>query len=177
MALLLNFSNSLMPLVIVFIVTYGLIRQINVFEAFISGASEGLKVVATILPTLVGLLLAVGMLRHSGGLDGIIRLLRPLLSFTQFPIEAVPIALLRTFSSSASMGLIIDIFKMYGPDSFIGRLVSIMAGCTETIFYTLSIYFMSIHIKQTRYTVPIALLASFVGIVSSYFLTLYLFGS
>lgn len=176
MSFLLSFSNSLMPFVMVFIIIYGLIKKINVFEAFIIGAKDGLKVIYTILPTLVGLLLAVGMLRTSGGLDGITRLLAPLVRFTQFPLEALPVALLRTFSSSASMGLIIDIFKTYGPDSFLGRLVSIMAGCTETIFYTLSVYFMSIHIKNSRYTVIGALLASLAGIISSYVLTLYLFG-
>lgn len=158
------------------VVSYALLKNINVFEAFVCGAKEGIHVVISILPTLVGLLLAVGMLRVSGALDGIIRLLSPFLTFTHFPTEAVPVALLRTFSSSASMGLIIDIFKNFGPDSFLGRLVSIMAGCTESIFYTFSVYFMSIHIKNTRYTVPVALIATFCGIVASYQLTLYLFG-
>lgn len=176
MKFLLSLSDFLVPCVMLFIVAYGLFKQIDVFEAFITGAKEGIQVVLSILPTLVGLLMAVGMLRASGALDGIMRLLTPFIGFSNFPKEAIPVALLRTFSSSASMGLIIDIFKHSGPDSFLGRLVSIIAGCTESIFYTLSVYFMSIHIKNTRYTVPVALITSLVGIIAAYQLTCYLFG-
>ncbi len=176
MQFLLGLSDYLVPLIIVFIVAYAFCQQIDVFEAFIAGAKEGISVVLSILPTLVGLLVAVGMLRTSGALDGIVRLISPLLGFTHFPSEAVPVALLRSFSSSASLGLIIDIFKHVGPDSFLGRLVSVMAGCTESIFYTFSVYFMSIHIKNTRYTVPVALIATTAGIIAAYQLTLYLFG-
>ncbi len=175
MELLLSFSDYLVPSVIVFIVTYGLLKNINVFEAFIEGATEGVKIVVSILPTLVGLLIAVGMLRVSGALDGIVRLIEPLLSFSNFPSEAVPVALLRTFSSSASMGLIVDIFEHMGPDSFVGRLVSVIAGCTESLFYTFSVYFMSINIKDTRYTVPVALLSSLAGIIASYYFTIQFF--
>jgi spore maturation protein B len=94
---------------------------------------------------------------------------------TGFPSEVVPIALMRTVSSSASTGLILDIFKTYGPDSFLGRLVSVMFGCTETIFYTMSVYFMTIKVKNSRYTLAGSLLATFVGIAASYLLCVYLF--
>lgn len=168
-------SDFLVPTVILFIVIYGLLKGVKVFEAFIEGAKDGLSVAVAILPTLIGLMVAVGTLRSSGALDGIVRLVTPLLSFTGFPAEVIPIALMRTFSSSASTGLILDIFKTYGPDSFLGRLVSIMFGCTETIFYTMSVYFMSIKIKNSRYTLAGALLASLGGIVTSYLLASYLF--
>ena len=176
MKILMYISDFMVPTVIILIVVYGLLKRINVYESFIEGAAEGLKVVVNILPTLIGLMMAVGMLRVSGALDGITTLIKPLLSFTNFPSEIVPVALMRTVSSSASTGLILDIFKNYGPDSFMGRLVSIMFGCTETIFYTLSVYFMTIQIKKTRYTVAGALLATFVGIIASYLLTVYIFG-
>lgn len=176
MKILMYISDFMVPTVIILIVVYGLLKRINVYESFIEGAAEGLKVVVNILPTLIGLMMAVGMLRVSGALDGITTLIKPLLSFTDFPSEVVPIALMRTVSSSASTGLILDIFKSYGPDSFMGRLVSIMFGCTETIFYTLSVYFMTIQIKKTRYTVAGALLATFVGVIASYLLTVYIFG-
>ena len=176
MQFLLSISDYLVPCVMFGIVLYALIKQVDVFAAFIEGAKEGLNVVVSILPTLVGLLVAVGMMRTSGALDGIVRLLSPLLGFTQFPVEAVPVAMLRTFSSSASMGLVVDIFKNFGPDSFLGRLVSIMCGCTESIFYTLSVYFMSIGIKNTRYTVPVSLIATLTGIFAAYQLALRLFG-
>jgi spore maturation protein B len=169
-------SDWLIPIIILGIVIYGLLRNINVYEAFIEGAADGLKVVFDILPTLIGLMMAVGMLRSSGALGGISNLIKPLISWSNFPSEVIPIALMRTFSSSAATGLILDAFKTYGPDSFIGRLVSVMFGCTETIFYTLSVYFMCIKIKDSRYTLVGAILATLVGIITSYYLTLWIFG-
>lgn len=176
MKLLVTISDFLVPTVMFAIVVYGLVHKVDVFQSFIDGAKEGVNVVVSILPTLVALMLGVAMLRTSGALDGIVRLLSPLVSFSNFPTEVIPIALMRTVSSSASTGLILDIFKSYGPDSFIGRLVSIMFSCTETIFYTMSVYFMAIKVKNTRYTVVGALLASLVGIIVSYLLTVHLFG-
>ncbi|MEG0013882.1 MAG: spore maturation protein [Cellulosilyticaceae bacterium] len=176
MKFLMYLSDFLVPTVIIAIVTYGLLKKVNVYESFIDGATEGLKVVVNILPTLIGLMMAVGMLRTSGALNGIVTLLSPLINLTHFPAEVVPIAMMRTVSSSASTGLILDIFQTYGPDSFLGRLVSIMFGCTETIFYTMSVYFMTIKVKKTRYTVVGCLLATLVGIIASYFLTMYIFG-
>ena len=176
MKFLVTLSDFLVPTVMFLIVVYGLIHKVDVFQSFVDGAKEGINVVLSILPTLVALMLGIAMLRTSGALDGLVRLLSHLVSFSNFPTEVIPVALMRTVSSSASTGLILDIFKNYGPDSFIGRLVSIMFGCTESIFYTMSVYFMSIKIKNSRYTVVGALLASLVGITMSYLLTVYLFG-
>lgn len=176
MKFLMSLSDFLIPAVMIAIVIYGLLKKVNVYESFIDGATEGLKVVVNILPTLIGLMMAVGMLRTSGALDGIVTLFKPLIDLTHFPAEVVPIAMMRTVSSSASTGLILDIFKTYGPDSFLGRLVSIMFGCTETIFYTMSVYFMAVKIKKTRYTLVGCLLATLVGIISAYLLTMYIFG-
>ena len=175
MLILLGISDWIFPVIIISIIVYGLLKGVNVYETFVEGAAEGLKVVASILPTLIGLMIAVGMLRSSNALDGIARICTPLLSWCDFPAEVVPAALMRTFSSSAATGLVIDLFKTYGPDSFIGRLVSIMFGCTETIFYTMSVYFMTIGIKKSRYTLPGALLSSFIGIIAAYLLTCYFF--
>lgn len=176
MQFLIMISDWMIPAVMCFIIIYGLMHNVNVFEAFIEGAMNGLKTVVSILPTLVALMLGVGMLRISGALDGLVRLITPLISFTDFPAEVVPIAMMRTVSSSASTGLILDIFKTHGPDSFLGRLVSIMFGCTETVFYTMSVYFMCIKVKYTRYTLAGALIATIVGIVTAYWLTGYIFG-
>lgn len=175
MEIFMYISDFIIPVLIFIIVAYGFKQKVNVFESFIEGAKEGLSVVVSILPTLVALMLGVGMLKSSGALNGIVRLLKPFFFFTDFPTEVIPIAIMRTISSSASTSLILDIFKTYGPDSFMGRLVSIMFGCTETIFYTMSVYFMTVKIKNTRYTVIGGLLASLVGIISAYFLTCYLF--
>lgn len=176
MAILLGISDWIIPSIMIGIIIYGLLHKINVFEAFIEGAADGLKVVVDILPTLIGLLVAVGMLRTSGALDGIARLIAPLISWSNFPPQLIPVILMRSFSSSAAIGLIIDLFKIYGPDSFIGRVVSIMFGCTETIFYTMSVYFMIIKVKKSRYTLPGAALSMLSGVIAAYFLTLLFFG-
>ncbi|OON98230.1 MAG: spore maturation protein [Epulopiscium sp. Nele67-Bin004] len=176
MNIFMSISDYIIPVICALIISYGLYKEVNVFEVFVEGAMEGLKVAVQILPTLIGLLVAVGMLRASGSLDGLVRLITPLISFTDFPSEVVPIAIMRTVSSSASTGLILNIFETHGPDSFIGRLVSIMFGCTETIFYTMSVYFLAANIKNTRYTLAGALIASVVGIIASYYLTIFIFG-
>lgn len=176
MAVLLGISDWMIPSIMIGIIIYGLLKNVNAYEAFIEGATDGLKVVVDILPTLVGLMIAVGMLRASGALTGISKLFAPLISWSNFPPEIIPVALMRTFSSSAATGLIIDLFKTYGPDSFMGRLVSIMFGCTETIFYTMSIYFMTVKVKKSRYTLAGALFSSLVGIIVAYLLTVRFFG-
>ena len=176
MAILVKASDWIMPIIIVAIIVYGLLKNVNVYEAFIEGASAGIKVILDILPTLVGLMVAVGMLRSSGALDGLCTLIRPLISWTKFPVEAIPTILMRTFSSSAATGLMLDIYKNFSPDSFIGRYISIMFGCTETVFYTMSVYYMTIKIKKSRYTLAGALFATFAGVMVAYYLTLFVFG-
>lgn len=176
MAWVLLLSSIMIPLVIISIVLYGLLKGINVYDAFVEGAADGLEIVVKLLPTLIGLMMAVGMLRTSGALDGITRLISPLISWTKFPIEVVPLTLMRSVSAAASVGLLLDNLKAYGPDSFIGRLISIMFGCTETIFYTMSVYFMTVKIKDSRYTLKGALIATLAGIIASYFLTIWIFG-
>lgn len=176
MDILVKVSDWIMPIIIIGIIIYGLLKNVNVYEAFIEGASSGIKVVLDILPTLVGLMVAVGMLRSSGALDGICTLIKPLISWSHFPVESIPTILMRTFSSSAATGLMLDIYKNFGPDSFIGRYISIMFGCTETVFYTMSVYFMSIKIKNSRYTLAGSLLATFAGVIIAYYLTVFTFG-
>ena len=176
MAMILVLSSIMIPLVIISIVSYGLLKGINVYDAFAEGAKDGLKVVVQLLPTLIGLMMAVGMLRTSGALDGITRIISPLIAWTKFPTEVIPLTLMRSVSAAASVGLVLDAFKTYGPDSFIGRLISIMFGCTETIFYTMSVYFMTIKIKDSRYTLKGAIITSLAGIIASYFLTMWIFG-
>lgn len=176
MSILVSASDWIIPIILVGIIVYGMLHDVNVFEAFIEGAKDGLKVVLDILPTLIGLLVAVGMLRTSGALTAISNMVAPLFSHTHFPSALIPVVLLHTFSSSAATGLIIDIFKTFGPDSFTGRLVSVIFGCTETIFYTMSVYFMTIKVKNSRYTLAGALIATLTGVIAAYFLTLKFFG-
>lgn len=168
--LLTNISNIIIPVLIFYIIAYGVISKCNVYEDFVKGAKDGLKTVVGIMPTLVALMIAVGVLRASGFLDFLGDLCRPLADFFHFPTELIPLAFIKMFSSSAATGLVLDIFKNHGTDSFIGLVTSIMMSCTETIFYTMSIYFMHIHVKKTRFTLPGALLATLSGIAASIFL-------
>ena len=167
MKIVILISNLIMPLVIVYILAYGYSRKIDVYETFIEGAKKGFSIVFEIMPTLIGLMVAVGILRASGTLDLLSQLVAPIADRVGYPKEAVPLTFMRLVSSSASTGILLDIFKEYGPDSYIGRFVSIMMSCTETVFYTMSVYFMSVKITKTRYTLAGALVANLAGAIAS----------
>ncbi|MDO4451967.1 MAG: nucleoside recognition domain-containing protein [Lachnospiraceae bacterium] len=167
MQLLLYISDFIVPAVILGIVMYGLMQNVNVYDEFIKGAKNGFLTVIKIMPTLIGLMVAVGILRASGFLEFFGKLLGQFTSYIGFPGELVPLAIVRMFSSSAATGLVLDIFKQYGTDSQIGLIASVMMSCTETIFYTMSVYFMAVKVKKTRYTLAGALIATLAGIVAS----------
>lgn len=168
-------SDLLIPLVFILIIVYALTQRVKVFDEFVEGAKDGFKIVLQIMPTLIGLMVAVGIFRASGALDLITNFIEPFSELVKFPSELVPIALMRTISASATTGLVLDIFKTFGPDSLIGRMCSVMMGCTETILYTMSIYFMAVNIRKTRYTLTGALIANIAGIIASAFLTYRIF--
>lgn len=167
MDILIFLSEFMVPLVIFYIVGFGLLSGRPVFDDFLKGAREGMRTVAGILPTLIGLMAAVGVLRASGLLEAIAQFLKVPAQWMHIPTPVVPIILVRMVSSSAAIGLVLDIFKNYGPDSVVGMMVSILMGCTETIFYTMSVYFMTAGIRKTRWTLPGALLATAGGIAAS----------
>jgi len=162
-----NISNIIIPVIIFYIVAYGLVHKRNVYEDFIKGAKDGFQTVIQIMPTLVGLMVAVGVLRASGFLEAVGKMFGGLAAKIGFPSELVPLVFVKMFSSSAATGLVLDIFKTHGPDSYIGMVTSIMMSCTETIFYTMSIYFMHVHVKKTRFTLQGALFATISGIAAS----------
>ena len=160
-------SEYLVPVVLFYIVGFAVLQKRPVFDDFIEGALAGLKTVAGILPTLVGLMAAVGVLRTSGFLDFLSGVLAGPASFLHIPAQVVPLLLVRLVSSSAATGLLLDIFKTYGPDSRLGMMVSVLESCTETVFYTMAVYFGAVHIKKTRYTLAGALFSSLVGMAVS----------
>ena len=141
--------------------------KVPVYDTFVKGAKSGFLTVIRILPTLIGLMTAVGILRASGFLDFLSELLGQFTSYIGFPGELVPLAIVKMFSSSAASGLLVDVFKEYGTDSFLGLTSSIAMSCTETIFYTMSIYFMSVKVTRTRYTLAGALAATGAGLAAS----------
>lgn len=170
MNFLLYFSNFIIPFVILYIVGYGLLQKKNVYDEFIKGAEDGFQVVKGIMPTLIGLMVAIGVLRASGTLDLLLNMLKPLVEQFHFPSELVPLVIVKMFSSSAATSLLLDIYKNFGPDSYLGRLSSILMSCSETIFYTLSVYFMTAKVKKTRYTLAGALVATLSGVIASVWL-------
>jgi spore maturation protein B len=165
-----------LPVLFLLILGAGLSRKVKVYDAFVEGAAEGLKATVRILPPLVGLLTAVGVFRASGALDFIIYLLTPLAALLGIPPEAMPLAILRPVSGSASLALVSDIVNLYGPDSYVGRVVSTMMGSTETIFYTLAVYYGAVGIKNIRYTLAAALFADGVSVVASAWICAFVFG-
>lgn len=176
MRFMLMLSDLMVPLVFVYIILYGYFKKVDIYDVFIEGAKSGLTTVLQIMPTLIGLMVAVGILRASGTLDLLSAFIAPLTEKFGFPKEAVPLTFMRLVSSSASTGILLDLFKNYGPDSFIGRFVSVMMSCTETVFYTMSVYFMSVKITKTRYTLTGALIANFAGVAASLWICNVLWG-
>lgn len=160
-------SDFMIPLVIFYIVGYGLLCKKEVYKDFITGAEDGLKTVVGIMPTLIGLMVGVGIMRASGLLDAIGSVLARFATGLHFPAELMPLAIVRLFSSSAATGLLLDVYKNYGTDSYIGLVASIMLGCTETVFYTMSVYFMAAKVTKSRWTLSGALVSTLAGIVAS----------
>ena len=173
MRLILMLSEAILPLTIAGIVLYGLYKKVKIYDVFVEGARDGMKTVVGIMPTLIGLMMAVGMIRASGFLDFLAELLSKPAQLLGFPAPLIPVALVRLFSSSAATGLTLDIFKEYGTDSLLGLTTSIMMSCTETIFYTMSVYFMAAKVRggkpvtRSRWTLPGALIATFAGVAVS----------
>ena len=170
MGFLLYLANYILPAVILGIVFYGVLMKVPVYDTFIKGAKSGFYTVIKIMPTLIGLMVAVGILRASGFLDFLANMIGKVATALGFPAELAPLAIVRMFSSSAATGLVLDLFKEYGTDSRIGLIASVMMCCTETIFYTMSVYFIAAKVKKTRYTLTGALLATFAGIAASVWL-------
>lgn len=170
MKLLLYLTDFIVPAVIFLIVTYGIMEKVKVYDEFVAGAKKGFHTVIQIMPTLIGLMVAVGVLRASGFFEFLSGLLGRVTDYIGFPSQLVPLTIVRMFSASAATGIVLDLFKEYGTDSRIGLIASIMMSCTETIFYTMSVYFMAAKVKKTRFTLTGALLATLAGIVASVWL-------
>ncbi len=165
--ILVYISDFIVPFIIMSVVIYGLLSGVNVYDAFIKGARNGFLTVVRLMPTLIGLMAAVGILRASGFLDFLAALIGRYSSLIGFPGELIPLTVVKMFSSSAATGLLLDVYKNYGTDSRLGMIASISMCCTETIFYTMSVYFMTARIKDSRYTLSGALIATAAGLAAS----------
>lgn len=160
-------SNIAVPFTILIIIVSGLIEKQSVFDVFLKGAKEGLQIVVNIFPTLLGLFLSINVLRASGIINAITNLALPLLNLLKIPSEILPLALLRPISGSASMAVATDIMNNFGVDSLIGLISSTIMGSTETTLYTIALYTSAVKVKKTRFVLIAALLADFVGMLTS----------
>jgi len=164
------------PALIIFFIGYGAIKKVRVYEQFVEGAKEGFNIAVRIIPYLVAMLMAIGIFRAGGAMDWLIYILKPFTDLIGMPAEALPMALMRPLSGSGSLGIMTEIIKVHGPDSFIGIMVSTFFGSTETTFYVLAVYFGAINIKNTRHALPAGLIADIAGILAAVFIVRMLFG-
>jgi len=169
-------SITAIPLIVAGFVFYAAKKKVPVYESFVTGAKGGFDVAIKIIPYLVAMLVAIGIFRASGAMDILIGLLSPVGRLIGMPPEVLPMALLRPLSGSGSLGLMSDIMKKYGPDSFIGVLVSTMYGSSETTFYVIAVYFGAVNISRTRHAVAAGLIADIVGMLGALFICKIIFG-
>lgn len=160
-------SSVAIPTVILIILLYGVAEKNKVYDTFLEGAKDGIEIVFKLFPTLVGIFLAVGALRESGIIDLIIKLISPITNLLKIPSQILPLAMLRPISGSASMAVAVDIMQKYGVDTTIGLITSTIMGSTETTLYTIAVYTSCVGVKKTRFVLFAALIADFVGMITS----------
>ncbi len=164
------------PLILLIFLGWGILKRVKVYEVFVEGAKDGFQVAVRIIPYLVAMLVAIGVFRASGAMDVLSMILAPATNLIGMPAETLPMALMRPLSGSGSLGIMTELMKVHGPDSFIGVLVSTMYGSTETTFYVLAVYFGSVNVRNTRHALPAGLIADFFGMVAAVFIARMLFG-
>lgn len=159
--------TMVVPLTIAGVALFAALRRVDVYDALITGAGEGLGVLVRIVPALIGLMTAVYMLRASGALDLAAGALAPVLDRVGVPSQLLGLMLVRPISGSAALGVGAELIETYGPDSYLGRVAAVMLGSTETTFYTIAVYFGAVGITRTRYAVPAALCADLTGFLAA----------
>ena len=170
------FFNMIVPFTICGVALYGAFHRVDVYSSLVQGAGEGLSTLVRIVPSLVGLMTAVYMLRASGALELAVLALAPLLERVGLDPELLPLMLVRPISGSAALGVGAELISTYGPDSQLGRTAAVMLGSTETTFYTIAVYFGAVGITRTRYAVPAALCADLTGFLAASWAVGRLFG-
>ena len=163
-------TKSIIPIIVVVIITYGMIKGKKVYEWFVEGAKEGLKVCINIFPYLLAMIIAVNIFREAKLLNILNELISPASKLIGLPKEIIPLVLIKPLSGSGALGILTDILNTYGPDSYIGLIASVIMGTTETIFYTITVYFGAVQIKKIRHTLWAAILADLTAIIISIFL-------
>jgi spore maturation protein B len=170
-----NISIWAIPIFLAAIPVYGMFKGVKVYECFVEGAKGGFQTAIRIIPYLVAMLVAIGMLRGAGAIDLLAKGLGPILDRIGFPVEILPLAIMRPLSGSGSMGIATELIKTHGPDSFLGRLAASAFGSTETTFYVLAVYFGAVGIKKTRYAIISGLTADIVSLIAAIVLCRFMF--
>ena len=160
-------SDLIVPVIIFGVIMSGLCAKKNVYDIFNEGAREALKITVDILPSILGLMMAIGMLNSCGATELLVNFLKPLLSFVGMPPEVLPLSVLRPVSGSASMGIVGDVLEKCGPDSYAGRVASVMMGSTETTFYTIALFYGTAKTKVSGRVVASALAGDMAGMLAS----------
>ena len=158
-------ANLLIPIVTIIVIIYGIYKKVDIYESFINGINEGLKMSISIFPTIMAMVIAINLLINSNIILDLTKYLEGFFTLIGFPTEILPIALLRPVSSSASLVIMNDILKVYGPDSYLGYIASIIQGSTDTTIYILGMYFSSVGIKKIRYSLLVGLLADLICVI------------
>lgn len=164
-------ANLIIPVMILFIIIYGVFKKVNVYDEFLSGATESFDMVLKIFPCLLAMILGVNIILKSGVIDLIYNLIRPVFNMINVPIQIFPMMIMRPISGTSTLAILNNIFSEFGPDSFIGRLGSVIQGSTDTTFYVLTLYFGSIGVKKIRYAMVAGLFADLVGITAAVIIT------
>ncbi|HYK74900.1 MAG TPA: spore maturation protein [Pseudoneobacillus sp.] len=177
MELISGISLWIIPILIGFILVYGTFKKVPTYESFVEGGKEGIKIAVSIIPFLVGMLVAITVFRASGALEYMMNWIRPGLEATGVPPEIVPLAIIRPISGTAALGMTSDLIATHGPDSFLGRLASVLQGSTDTTFYVLTVYFGAVGIRKMGDALKVGLWADLVGIIVSIFVVMFVFGT
>ena len=171
-----NVSNFIVPIFVLFIILYGFKKKVNIYDSFLIGAKDGLITVFRIAPAVIAMVFATNLFLNSHFLEFIFSYFTPLLNALDIPINVLPMALVRPISGTASLAIMSNIFEVYGPDSFVGRLASNLQGCTDTTIYVLALYFGSIKVTKTKHALSAGLFADAVGIIAAFIITFIFFG-
>lgn len=168
-------SKIVIPLFVFFIVFYGFIKKVNLYDSFLEGAKDGLQISVNIFPNVLAMVFAINIFLDSNFVYEILRVFEGFLMKVNIPLDILPMAILRPISGTATLAIMNDIFMSYGPDSYAGRLASVLQGCTDTTIYVLALYFGSIGVKKIRYSLVVGLIADLIGITIAFILTAIFF--
>ena len=169
------FSNMIIPIVILYIVIYGKRQKIDIYESFVKGAIDGLKTAWSILPYIIGIFLAIGIFKSGKGIDILEWMFSPIAKLMSIPKELIGLIIIKPLSGSGALGMYNELVQRVGIDSLVEKMGSTMVGASETIFYTMAIYYGSLKIKNTRHTLTCSILSHIAGVIASVFICYLLF--